>query len=73
MINNSIGVNLCYYVNTVIKKEKIQILDPDGWRKDGKSFNAPLTEKEWNERMIFSTVSNVHLAAKQIHQVAKKV
>ena len=53
------------------KLRGIQILDPDGWRKDGKSFNAPLTEEEWNERMVYSTVSNVHIAAKQINNVKK--
>ena len=42
----------------------ITVLDPDGWRRDNKSWNTPLTEKQWNERMCISTVDNVQLAAK---------
>lgn len=38
-------------------KTGITILDPDGWRKDGKSFDEPIDEAEWNERMFISTVS----------------
>jgi len=46
--------------------KRIRILDPDGWRKDHKSFNAPLTEEEFDRRMFFSTIepvvsSSVHL------------
>lgn len=33
----------------------ITILDPDGWRKDKKSFDEPISEDDWNERMKWST------------------
>jgi hypothetical protein len=39
------------------EKTGITILDPDGWRKDGKSFDEPIDLNEWNERMFISTVS----------------
>ena len=33
----------------------ITIYDPDGWRMDGKSFDIPIDQQEWERRMIFST------------------
>lgn len=36
--------------------KRIKILDPDGWRNDKKSFNAPLTEDEFDRRMMLSTI-----------------
>jgi len=45
----------------------IKIYDADGWR-DGKSFNAPITEKEWLRRMSASTC--VHPCG-MFHGIAK--
>lgn len=33
----------------------VKVYDPDGWLVDGKSWMAPLTEKEWNIRKAAST------------------
>ncbi len=33
----------------------ITILDPDGWRADGFDFNKPISEADWNRRMLQST------------------
>jgi hypothetical protein len=40
---------------TWMKIKNILVLDPDGWRSDNKSFNAPLTEDEWKWRQQRST------------------
>jgi hypothetical protein len=40
---------------TWMKMTGIFVLDPDGWRVDNKSFNAPLTEEEWTKRQQRST------------------
>lgn len=37
------------------KISKIIILDPDGWRSDGQSFNKPIDVDEWNRRKDEST------------------
>ena len=34
----------------------IEILDPDGWRKDGQSFDTPITRAEWEDRKAISTI-----------------
>lgn len=34
----------------------VTLLDPDGWRKDGKKLSEPLTHKDWAARMAESTV-----------------
>lgn len=34
----------------------MQILDPDGWRVDGKDFHEPITEAEFLERVLICTV-----------------
>lgn len=36
----------------------VRILDPDGWRRDGKDFDEPLTFDEWRDRMLESTVAS---------------
>lgn len=36
--------------------KKITIVDPDGWREDGKSWNAPITEEEFEKRKERSTI-----------------
>ena len=41
---------------TWCKKHGTVIVDPDGWRKDGKSFKAAITEKEFLRRRNLSTV-----------------
>jgi hypothetical protein len=33
----------------------VTILDPDGWRYDGKSWDEPITRKEWSWRWAIST------------------
>lgn len=38
------------------------VMDPDGWRHDGKSFDEPITEEEYTERMWISTVMKVKSA-----------
>ena len=35
----------------------IRIHDPDGWRVDGKTMDAPIDKKEWDRRMMMSTCS----------------
>lgn len=36
----------------------IRIIDPDGWRgPHGKKWGAPITEEEWSQRMMVSTVA----------------
>lgn len=35
--------------------EGIIVIDPDGWRKDGKSFDEPISKDEFNQRMVLST------------------
>lgn len=35
------------------------VLDPDGWRADGKSFEEPIAWEEFTQRCITSTLSNV--------------
>ena len=42
-------------------KTGITIMDPDGWRIDNKSFDEPIDEAEWNERMFSSTISYIKL------------
>ncbi len=34
----------------------LRVLDADGWRQDGKDYDEPIDEAEWNERMSISTV-----------------
>ena len=34
----------------------ITILDPDGWRIDGKDFNEPITFEEFEDRLCNSTI-----------------
>jgi hypothetical protein len=36
--------------------DHVIIHDPDGWRYDNKSMNAPLTRQEWLQRMSMSTI-----------------
>lgn len=33
----------------------VRVLDPDGWRHDGKSWDEPITEAEFDERAGMST------------------
>lgn len=35
------------------------VCDPDGWRRDGKSFDEPVTYDEFVERATTSTVQNI--------------
>ena len=42
--------------STWAKKIGVRIMDPDGWRNDGKSLNVPLTKKEFDQRIVISTV-----------------
>lgn len=35
------------------------VMDPDGWRHDNKSFDDPITEEEYAERLWPSTVRKV--------------
>lgn len=37
----------------------IQILDPDGWRRDGKSFDEAIDRAEWENRMTASTIRKI--------------
>ncbi len=32
------------------------VLDPDGWRRDGKSWDEPITRDEYSQRLMWSTV-----------------
>lgn len=34
----------------------VLILDPDGWRRDGKPWDEPLTEEDFLDRMAQSTI-----------------
>lgn len=36
--------------------KEVVILDPDGWRVDGKDWNKKITEKEFDERLYSCTV-----------------
>lgn len=38
------------------KETGIIIIDPDGWREDGKSFLDEISEAEWKKRMLVSTI-----------------
>lgn len=35
----------------------IRVLDPDGWRIDGRSWDEPIDEAEFKERVWSSTIS----------------
>jgi hypothetical protein len=35
----------------------VRIMDPDGWRRDGKDYDEPLTFDDWHDRMLDSTVA----------------
>ena len=35
----------------------VTILDPDGWRRDGKDFEQRVTKKEFKERLIHCTLA----------------
>ena len=37
------------------EREGVRILDPDGWRADGKDFNEPIQFGEWEARMVLSS------------------
>jgi len=37
------------------------IYDPDGWRMDKKNFLAPITKKEFIQRLSFSTTTTLDL------------
>ena len=43
----------------------IEVLDPDGWRADRKSWDDPISEKEWEKRISLSTVSNRSTGVKE--------
>jgi hypothetical protein len=34
----------------------VLVLDPDGWREDGKPWTEPITEDEFAKRLAISTV-----------------
>ena len=38
----------------------IRIMDPDGWRADGKDYTEPITRAEFIQRAAVSTVGNVN-------------
>lgn len=38
------------------EEDGIYVLDDDGWRRDGKSFDEPITRAEYKKRLIGSTV-----------------
>lgn len=35
---------------------RIRVLDPDGWRSDGKPWDAPISRSEWEHRILRSTI-----------------
>ena len=39
-----------------VEFEGIEILDPDGWREDGKSYDEPISHAEFLERAYRSTI-----------------
>jgi hypothetical protein len=39
------------------RKDGREVVDPDGWRRDGKSFEEPIPESEYEERSGVSTCS----------------
>lgn len=39
------------------ERNGVKIIDPGGWTADGKSFYEPITEDEWNRRVIVSTLT----------------
>ena len=39
------------------KVYKTQIIDLDGWRVDSVPFDKPITEKEFKERLLTSTIA----------------
>jgi hypothetical protein len=41
----------------------IHVLDPDGWRVDGKNWYHPITREEFLRRVVTSTVLNTWAAA----------
>lgn len=53
------------------------IMDPDGWRVDDKSFDEPVTEEEFNQRVGVSTIGSAEpwaivLVAHAIHDAHKR-
>lgn len=34
----------------------ITIMDPDGWRRDNKPWDDPISQREWEMRMMDSTI-----------------
>jgi len=40
------------------KITRIRVVDPDGWREpNGRAWDEPIDENEWNDRMMRSTVT----------------
>lgn len=40
--------------------KNVVILDPDGWRSDGKSFDEPIDLEEFEDRAMSSTIGPRH-------------
>ena len=36
--------------------EGVKIIDPDGWRNDGKLLSDEITKEEFNQRLLYSTI-----------------
>lgn len=48
------------------------IMDADGWRgKNGRSFDDPINEDEWSERMLVSTIMASADAQQRVVQIVE--
>lgn len=43
------------------RRKRVFVIDPDGWRKDDKSWDDPITEAEFDRRAAASTVKGLGL------------
>jgi len=48
---------------TWAKIDGVEIIDPDGWRADGQSFDVPIARDEWERRRDESTIHPVNVKA----------
>ncbi len=52
----------------------ITIMDPDGWRgiNSSRSFDDPISEEEWNQRMAVSTIMMQHVEVMPYERMTRK-
>ena len=37
----------------------VRVIDPDGWRNDDKTMADEITKKEFNQRLLYSTITMI--------------